>query len=132
MAEIVRRLVWFAIVACACAYAIFLVAGSFARARASQSAPLVIHDSLAPGVHNLSGTLTLADSCDNVIVATRHIASTTYQLMFNTWHDDSTPCIEASTSRDFHAVVLAPETGTSFYATLDGAPILVSVVAAAQ
>lgn len=128
MGEMLRRIVWFALVACACAYAIYLVAGSFVESNASHRVPLVIHDSLAPGVHTLEGTITLSRSCDNVTVSTSQIASSSYALVFETWQSGSDTCTTEPTARDFQAIVLAPATGTRFYATLDGALLPIQVV----
>lgn len=132
MGEMLRRIVWFALVACVCAYALYLVAGSFVQSNASHATPLVIHDTRTPGVHTLEGTITLPHNCDNVTVSTSEIASSSYALLFDTWQSGSAPCIVEPTARDFQAVIVDSEPNISFYATLDGAPIPIQVISSTQ
>ncbi len=132
MGEIVRRTVWFAIVACACAYAIFLVGGYFVRIRSAQPGAVIVYDAVAPGVHDLTGTITLSESCDDLFVRTNQTASSTYELIFEQWRDPAIPCTLVQTPRDFHAVVLAPSAGISFLATLDGASLPIRIESSVQ
>ncbi|OGG53216.1 hypothetical protein A2851_02805 [Candidatus Kaiserbacteria bacterium RIFCSPHIGHO2_01_FULL_53_29] len=128
MGEIIQRIVWFAIVASACAYATFLVAGSIVNAQASGAyEPILIRDELAPGAHHLSGMIMVPTPCDELTVRTETLSISTYVLVFNTWHEPTVTCAQDETPRYFRAVLFAPAAGVQFSATLDGVglPIVV-------
>ena len=120
MWDMVRRLVWFAIVSSAASFAIFAVLGNFAIAGAENAGPVFIRDVLSPGVHRFSGMLLVPLACDELSVQSKPMSSTTFQLIFETWQDPSIQCPEEPTPREFRTVVFAPSAGVTFFATLDG------------
>jgi hypothetical protein len=126
--DIVRRLVWFGIVASAASFAIFFVLGNFVVASAQNGGPVLVRDALMPGVHHLSGMILLPLSCDELTVQTQEVSSATYLLAFQSWQDPSVPCSTTPTPREFDTVVFAPSVGVGFSATLDGTAFPVTVL----
>ena len=129
MLDIVRRMVWFFIVACAVAYIIFIVLGATIQARAlDQSRIVTVRDSLEVGAHYLSGIVMVRQTCSQLSVSYERVSDSLYSLIFTTWDEPSVPCIVEDTPRSFRAVVFAPSTGISFVGALDGEPLQLSVV----
>jgi hypothetical protein len=128
MGDIVRSMVWFAIVATATSYAIFAVLGNFAAASAADEGPIPVRDLLEPGVHHLSGMVMVPSACDELTVRAQQISTTTYQLAFQTWQDPSVPCPTDPTPREFNVVAFAPSTGVEFSAALDGRQFPIAVI----
>jgi hypothetical protein len=128
--DIVRRLVWFGVVASFASFAIFFVLGNFAVATAEDTGPVAIRDVLSPGVHHLSGMLLLPNSCDELTVETEQLSATAYALEFHTWENPSVPCPTTPTPREFQTIVFAPSVGVSFSASLDGTAFPITVLPA--
>ena len=130
MADILRRLLWFFIVSCALAYAFFLLVGSTIHADAiDQSRTVVARDSLAQNEHNLAGMVMVHSTCSELTVHTSQISENTFQLQFTTWQEPSVAsCSDEDTPRSFRAHIFAPAVGVYFTATLDGDPLLISVI----
>jgi hypothetical protein len=129
MLDIVRRMVWFFIVACAVAYIIFLVLGSTIQARAfDESRVVLIRDSLAVGAHYLSGIVMVPRTCSQLSMSYEKVSDALYSLDFTTWDEPSVPCKTEETPRSFRSVVFAPSTGISFIGALDGKPLQLSVI----
>jgi hypothetical protein len=129
MLDIVRRMVWFFIVACAVAYIIFIALGSTIQARAlDQSRLVIVRDSLDVGAHYLSGIVMVPKTCSQLSVSYQKIADGLYSLQFKTWDEPSIPCATEDTPRAFRAVVFAPSTGVSFVGSLDGEALQLSVI----
>lgn len=130
MAEILRRLLWFFIVSCAIAYALFLLVGSTIHAQAiDQSRVVVARDSLGQGVHNLAGMVMVHSSCAELSVRTEQLSQNTFELQFSTWNEPSLPsCAQEDTPRSFRALIFAPSVGVNFVATLDDEPLILSVI----
>jgi hypothetical protein len=126
--EVVRRLVWLGIVCIAAGFAIFTVLGNFVVASAENAGPVQIRDTLAPGVHHLSGMLLLPLTCDQLTVQTDEISSNTYLLDFGTWQDPTVACETEPTPRQFNTIVLASSVGVQFTATLDGKAFPISIL----
>ena len=120
MWDMVRRMVWFAIVLTAASFAIFSVLGNFAISSAENRGPVLIRDVVSTDVHTISGMLLLPLSCDELSVQSKPVSSSTYQLIFDTWQDPSIPCPEEPTAREFKTVIFAPQMGITFFATLNG------------
>ncbi len=128
MGDLIRRLVWFFIVASAIAYAIFLAAGTVIRTQALEASHIAnVRDSLEPGSHHLSGIVMLPSTCSELSVRTEQIAEAAFMLVFTTWEEPSIDCEHTDTPRPFHAVVFGPAAGVTFSATLDGEPLDVAV-----
>lgn len=128
MADVVSRMVWFTLVACAVAYAVYLVAGSVVHASsAGTGAPIIIRDELVARSHHLTGMLMVPSSCHQLSVRVETIAETDYRLVFQTWQEPSTDCSASEVPRIFHAELFAPLTGVRFIATLDGASLPIVV-----
>ena len=68
MVDMIRRMVWFAIVATAVSFAIFAVLGDFATAGAVNEGSVPIRDVVTSGTHHLSGMLMLPLACDELSV----------------------------------------------------------------
>lgn len=128
MADIVRRLVWFAVVATAAFFTIFAVLGNFAAVNAQNAGPVAIHDSLSAGIHHLNGILSLPLSCDELSVGVEKIGTYDYLLAFTTWQDPSIACPETPTPRAFETVAFAPSVGVNFIATLNGRTLPITVI----
>lgn len=128
MVDTIRRLVWFAVVATAAIFAIFVVLGNFATMSAANSGPVAIHDTVSNGSHQLNGILVLPLQCDELSVETIKISSTVYELAFQTWQDPSVSCPQTPTPRAFEAIAFAPASGTTFIATLDGKGFPITIV----
>jgi hypothetical protein len=129
MGELLRRCVWFFIVASAIAYSVFLVAGSFISAQAIDASHIVqVRDALAPNVHNLSGMVMVPTTCTQLSVRTEQVSPFVYQLVFSTWKEPSVQdCENDEVPRAFRAVLFAPATGVDITATLDGAPLTLAL-----
>lgn len=125
--DIVRRLVWFAIVATAAFFAIFVVLGDFATSAWSNNTT-AIRDVVSPGTHTLSGMVVLPLSCDELSVTTNQASPTLYQILFQTWQDPSIQCESSPTPRLFQTIVFAPSAGVSFAASLDGKSLPITVL----
>lgn len=123
-----RRLVWFAIVATAASFAVFVILGNFVTATAQENGPVVIHDWVSPGVHRLNGILVLPLQCDELSVEPRQVSATQYLLVFQTWQDPSINCPQTPTPRAFEAIVFAPSFGVNFTATLDDQPFSIGII----
>lgn len=129
MWDLVRRLVWFAVVASTFSYAVLLVAGSIVHAQAARlNAPILIRDELGVGVHHLSGMVMVPSRCEQLSVHTEALSTTTYSLIFTTWHEPSVTCEDGEIPRSFREVVFAPSAGVQFVASLDGRPFPVAVM----
>ena len=130
MADIFRRLLWFFIVSCAIAYALFLIAGSTIHAAAiDQSRIVAARDSLSQNAHNLSGMVMVHSSCAELSVHTQQLSQTQFELQFTTWNEPSLPsCAQEDTPRSFRALVFAPSVGITFTASLDGEALILSVI----
>lgn len=128
MGVIISRMLWFFVVASVISYATYLMAGSIVNARASQkNQPVIIRDELRPGEHHLSGMIMVPTPCDELSVRTEAVSSSTFTLVFRTWHEPSVTCSSDEVPRYFRTFLFAPATGVRFTATLDGAgfPIFV-------
>ena len=124
----IRRLVWFFVISCVVAYAVFLAAGSSIQAQAIDASRIVkIRDSLNPGVHHLSGIVMVPTTCSELSVRTEQLSIDTYQIIFTTWKEPAIECITDDTARPFRAVVFAPAAGVHFVATLDDSPLDLAV-----
>jgi hypothetical protein len=129
MLDIVRRMVWFFVVASAVAYIVFIVLGATIHARAlDQSRLVIIRDSLDVGAHYLSGIVMVHRTCSQLSVAYEKVSDGLYALRFTTWDEPSVQCHLEDTPRAFRAVVFAPSTGISFIGSLDNEPLQLSVI----
>ncbi len=129
MGDVIRRMVWFFVVASFVAYATFLVAGSIVNAQTSGIVePSIIRDELGPGVHRLIGMVMVPSSCDQLSVHTDKIAAFAFNLSFSTWRDPVVACSKEEVPRPFHAVLFAPAAGVDFVATLDGKNLPIEVI----
>lgn len=128
MADTIRRLVWFAVVATAAFFSIFAVLGNFVTVNAENSGPVAIHDSVSPGIHHINGILMLPLSCDELSVGVEQVSASQYMLAFTTWQDPSIVCPAEPTPRAFETVAFASASGTTFIATLDGKPLPIFIV----
>lgn len=128
MLDLIRRLVWFFIVAAALAYAIFLVAGNAIYTQAlGQSRVVLIRDHLKVGEHHLSGMVMVPYTCQQLSVRTQEISPGLVHLHFNTWEEPNISCEKEDTPRSFRAVVFAPAVGVEFTGTLDDAPLQLAI-----
>ncbi|MCE9541718.1 hypothetical protein K8R03_04160 [Candidatus Kaiserbacteria bacterium] len=128
MADMVRRLSWFFVVSVCVSYCFFLFTGSAIRAKASDVAHIVqIRDTIAPGVHHLTGMVMVPETCSELAVSTESISATTYKLQFSLWNEPSVECIQDETPRVFHTVVFAPATGVQFIGLLEENPLTLVV-----
>lgn len=129
MFDILRRLIWFGVVAAAFSYAGLLVMGSFVSAQAAQAyEPTLIRDDISAGSHHLSGMIMVPSSCDQLSVRSEQVSDTTYILRFTTWREPSVVCDTEEVPRAFRTVVFAPATGVAFIATLDDRPISIATI----
>lgn len=129
MSELLRRLVWFFIVASAIAYSIFLVAGSFITANAIDATHIVqVRDALAANEHRLSGIVMVPSSCTELSVRSEKISNTDYELVFSTWQEPSVECVLDDTPRAFRAVLFAPAAGINIVGSIDGSPLTLVVI----
>lgn len=130
MGDTVSRLAWFFIVCAAVSYALFLAVGSAINKTAIQSTRAVLaRDSLQANVHHLSGMVMVPSTCAELSVRAQQLSVDTYELQFSTWQEPSlSSCEKTDTPRPFRAIVFAPAAGVNFKATLDGEPLLFSVI----
>jgi len=128
MADLIRRLVWFFVVAALVAYAIFLAAGTVISREALDATHIAnVRDSLAPGEHSLAGIVMVPSTCSELSTRTQQLTPTSFELIFTTWQEPSVPCEMIDTPRPFRAVVFAPAAGIQFTATMDGEPLDIAV-----
>ena len=130
MPKLFWALTWFIVAAVLLSYSGYLFVGSIVQTQASkETAPVMIRDEVRPGVHMLSGMVTVPTPCDELSMHTEAFSSTTYILLFKTWREPAIRyCPPDGMPRPFHAVVFAPAAGVDFIATLDGAGLPVVVV----
>lgn len=129
MRETVLHVLWFSVVSCALAYVFFIVAGNLIFESAAGSYdPVMIRDELSPGLHHLSGIVTVPQTCDELVVHISQLSSFTYELSFQTWQEPSVPCEKTPTARYFSDLVFAPSLGVDFVATVDQSPLPIAVV----
>ncbi len=129
MFDMVRRLLWFGIVAAAFSYAGLLVTGRFVSAQAAQAyEPTLVRDDVSAGAHHLSGMLMVPSDCDQLSVRVEQIADTAYALRFTTWREPSVACGDEEVPRAFRTLVFAPAAGVEFTATLDERPISIATI----
>ncbi len=128
MADLLRRLVWFFVVAGAISYAVFLVAGNAIQTQAlGNSKVVLIRDALKVGEHHLSGMVMVPSTCKQLSVRTEQVAQMLIHLRFTTWDEPSVGCKTEDTPRSFRAVVFAPSVGVEFIGTLDDEPLQLAV-----
>ncbi|HUO50504.1 MAG TPA: hypothetical protein VMU25_03010 [Candidatus Paceibacterota bacterium] len=125
--DMLRRMVWFGIVTVFVCYAIFFVLGQFVNIEFGLQKPIAIRDDISPGVHLLSGIVTVSSPCDQLSLETHMVASGTYELVFGTWQEPAVTCTNETTAREFQTVVFAP-LDVSFVATVDGSNYPTAVV----
>ncbi|MEY4747409.1 MAG: hypothetical protein RLZZ416_458 [Candidatus Parcubacteria bacterium] len=129
MGYIVWPFLWFAFLAAAIAYGSYLFLGNIVHTRESGAlGSVMIRDELQPGVHNLFGMVSVPTPCDELIVHTEALSTSTFMLSFRTWREPAIKdCPKEETPRSFHAVVFGPAAGIEFVASLNGAglPIVV-------
>lgn len=128
MIDLLRRLVWFFVVASAVSYAVFLVAGNAIRTQALDDTRIVlVRDYLKVGEHHLSGMVMVPSTCDQLYVRTEEPEPKLIHLRFTTWEEPNIDCVREDTPRAFRAVVFAPSVGVEFIASLDDEPLQVAV-----
>jgi hypothetical protein len=133
MSETIRHLAWFFVVASAISYSIFLIAGGFISASATDAARIAqVRDSLSPGAHHLSGMVMVPSTCSELSVRTEDRGNYTYELVFTTWKEPAVRCSAEDTPRAFHALLFAPAAGVHIIATLDGSPLTLALFPAVQ
>lgn len=127
---VLRSLVWLFLIIGLGLGSTFIVANAVVNAQMNSQRPIVMRDSLGIGSHSLSGTILLASSCDEVIVSTEQISTTSYAIRFKTWREPSVvSCDTTGTSaREFHAIVFAPSFGVEFTATINDISVPVAVI----
>lgn len=130
MLDVVRRLVWSAVTAVVVTYAGLLLIGGAMEvyANAVMRPPTIIRDRVSPGMHQLSGTLMVHNSCDDLLQSADKLSDTQYQIVFQTWREPSTPCTTGDIPRTFNATVFAPAFGINITAQLDNAQIPIAVI----
>lgn len=128
MTEAALRLLWFAIVTTALSYGSFLVVGQTVHSNASGAKqPIIVVDNLKPGVHTLTGTVTVPSNCHELHVDIKKTGDNVYTLKFETWEEPSIRCTADPVPRPFGAIAFAPAVGVRFDAMLDGVPIPIVV-----
>lgn len=124
-----RSLVWLVLILGLGLGATFIVAQEIVRASIKPSQVIFVRDAIGIGSHVLSGTIAVPSTCDEVIVNTEQTSATSYAILFSTWRDPHiTSCKDTKATREFHAIIFAPSLGTSFTATLNGAPVSIAVI----
>lgn len=126
--DIAHHLFWTAVMLIVTGYAFVLIVHTQAAASVLQLRPILVRDAVYPGVHQLSGSIEVPLSCDELISHVEKVSDTSFRIIFETWQNPSLICYRAQTSRDFQIVAFAPSTGISFAATLDGKPLRIAVV----
>lgn len=133
MLDLVRRLVWFFVVAAATAYAIFLVAGNAIHTRAlGDTRTVLVRDFLKVGEHHLSGMVMVPSTCKQLSVRTEQLSEMVFHLKFSTWEEPNVDCLSEDTPRAFRAIVFAPSVGVEFTGSLDEAPLQIAVTPAIE
>lgn len=133
MADLVRRLVWFFVVASAVSYAIFLVAGNAIHIQAlGDSRVVLVRDFLKVGEHHLSGMVMVSSTCKQLSVRTEELADAVILLEFTTWDEPNVTCVHEDTPRAFRTVVFAPSAGVEFIGVLDEEPLHLAVTPAVE
>lgn len=133
MLELLRRLVWFFIVASALAYAVFLVAGNAIYTQAlGDSRIVLIRDYIKVGEHHMSGMVMVPSTCRQLSVRAEDVSQGVVHLRFSTWEEPNVACDQEDTPRAFRALVFAPAVGVQFIATLDDNPLQIAVTPTTQ
>jgi hypothetical protein len=128
MRDVVFRIIWFAIVACALAYMSLIFFGYAFATKASENTHLVIvQDDLQKGSHHLSGMVMVPSTCAELTLATNKISDHAYELAFETWNVPSVACQKEEVPRAFRTTLFAPPVGVDFIASLDGKPLTILV-----
>ena len=129
MGDIVLRLAWFVIATTALSYGSYTGVTYFLNSvPGGEAAPMLeIVDQLRPGVHQLTGTITVPSACNELKVRVENTAPNVYTLVFQTWEDPYVPCAKTPVPRNFGTTAFAPAVGVQFEAQLDGESIPVVV-----
>ena len=128
MGYVVTRFVWFLIIASVIAFGSLYIIENYILSNYGTAPKVLVRDVIKPGEHSLSGMIMVPSLCDWLAVETSQIEEKTYELTFKTWKEPYRDCEHASVPRFFQATVFGPATGINFVATLDGKPLLISVV----
>jgi len=128
MAEIVIRLIWFALAATGISYGSYAFIDNALGANSNSAlGPIQVMDHLGPGVHQLSGMIFVPSNCHDLSVRVENTAPNVYTLEFQTWEEPSIPCKKDPVPRKFGTTAFAPAVGVRFEAELDGTPVPIVV-----
>jgi hypothetical protein len=129
MLDTVRRLVWFAIAGSLFTFAVLLVLGNVVQRQASMPATAtLLRDEFSPGVHHLSGMVTVPDECSELSVRSETLTASTYKLLFETWQEPTVNCVSGETPRWIQTVVFTQDMPVRFVATIDGAALPIEII----
>lgn len=118
MSDVAGRLLTFLFFLGAFAYVCFLFWGSLFEAE--HKSRIAIRDSIRPGRHAISGTLSVPSPCHQVSLETIQLNAFTYGIQLNTWKEPSVRCYDEVTARSFYTEVRAPALGVQFVVFLNG------------
>lgn len=128
MLRIAWRLFYFALLASALAYVVYLIGGATIYAQEELRQRTVwVRDHVSPNMHRLAGMVTLPSSCMELTVKTVQLSPSAFTLIFETWEHPYVECEHVPTRVAFHEIVFAPALGITFIATLDGKPLPIIV-----
>lgn len=123
MLSIGARLLWLVITSIALSYGSYMVVVQTVFTQESGlSRPIEFVDQLRPGVHYISGMITVPTACDELSVHVVHSEDFTYDLQFVTWTEPSIRCATDPVPRHFSTIAFAPAAGVRFTAQLNGIP----------
>ena len=120
------RLIWLVITSIALSYGSYLVVvQSVLTQESGTDRPVQLIDQLRPGVHYISGMVTVPNACAELTVHIVHTSEYNYELKFETWEEPSIRCARDPVPRHFATIAFAPAAGVRFTAQLNGIPFVI-------
>jgi hypothetical protein len=117
------RLIWLVISSVALSFGSYIVVTDYVLEKESGTTqPVELIDHLRPGVHYISGMVTVPSACDELTVRVVKIDEFNYDLRFQTWEEPAVRCAHDPVPRYFTTVAFAPAAGVHFTAQMDGTP----------
>lgn len=128
-----HRLLLFTFAASLVAGGILIIVGKLVFAHAAgEYEPSVIQESVrvTNGIvtHHLTGMVEVHNTCNVLLQHIKQVDSTLFKIVFSTWRESSVECRNEKTPRHFRDSVTTATRDVVFIATLDGAPIPITII----
>lgn len=123
MIPLAARLLWLAITSLALSFGSYIVVvKSVLQEESGATKPVQFIDLLRPGVHYISGMVTVPSACDELTVHVVQTDEFVFNLKFDTWEEPSIRCSHEPVPRHFSTIAFAPAAGVRFTAQMNNEP----------